>query len=108
MPPTCFYACEYDCGYRAKYTDVSAHELICELNPANNHRRTIEPPLPPMQLSCLWEFRLTRAVLLGTTDPGSVLYRLPNSNGVLNIILGFLVLFYQAEVPVRTCVPCAH
>ena len=58
----------------------------------------------PMQLKGVWEFRPTRAVLLGTTDPGSVLYRLPKSDGVLNIILGFVVLYCQGEVSVRTCV----
>ena len=52
----------------------------------------------PMQLKCVWEFRPTRAVLLGTTDPGSVLYRLLKSDGVLNIILHFVVLFYEEEV----------
>ena len=68
------------------------------------------PPPPPnappnaMQLKCVWEFRPTRALLLGTTDPGSVLYRLPKSDGVLNIILRFVVLYCQGEVPVRTCV----
>jgi hypothetical protein len=62
----------------------------------------------PMQLSCVWEFQPTRAVLLGTTDPGSVLCRLPKSDGVLNIILGFVVLYYQGEVPALTCVGCAH
>ena len=51
-----------------------------------------------MQLKCVWKFRPTRAVLLSTTDPGSVLYRLPKSDGVLNIILGFVVLFYEEEV----------
>ena len=55
-------------------------------------------PLRPMQLKGVWEFRPTRAVLLGTTDPGSVLYRLPKSDGVLNIILGFVVLYYEEEV----------
>ena len=52
----------------------------------------------PMQLKCVWKLRPTRAVLLGTTDPGSVLYRLPKSDGVLNIILGFVVLYYKGEV----------
>ena len=61
-----------------------------------------------MQLKCVWELRPTRAVLLGTTDPGSVLYRLPKSDGVLNIILGFVVLFYEEEVPARTCASCAR
>ena len=56
-----------------------------------------------MQLSCVWKLRPTRAVLLGTLDPGSVLWRLPKSNGVLNIILGFVVLHYQGEVPASTC-----
>ena len=51
-----------------------------------------------MQLKGVWEFRPTRAVLLGTIDPGSVLYRLPKSDGVLNIILGFVVLYYEEEV----------
>ena len=51
-----------------------------------------------MQLKGVWKFRPTRALLLGTTDPGSVLYRLPNSDGVLNIILGFVVLFYEEVV----------
>merc|ERR1712086_1157312 len=54
-------------------------------------------PLPPMPLSCVWEFRPTRALLLGIIDPGSVLYRLPKSDGVLNIILGFVVLYYERE-----------
>ena len=51
-----------------------------------------------MELKCVWEFRPTRVVLLGTTDPGSVLYRLPKSDGVMNIILGFVVLYYEEEV----------
>ena len=58
-------------------------------------------PLRPMQLKGVWEFRPTRAVLLGTTDPGSVLYRLPKSDGVLNIILSFVVLYYQGDVSVH-------
>merc|ERR1711865_832602 len=59
---------------------------------------TIATVMPqPMQLKCVWEFRPTRAVLLGTIDPGSVLYRLPKSDGVLNIILGFVVLYYEEE-----------
>jgi hypothetical protein len=62
----------------------------------------------PMQLKCVWELRPTRAVLLGTTDPGSVLCRLPKSDGVLNIILGFVVLYYQGEVPASTCASCAR
>merc|ERR1711865_482635 len=60
---------------------------------------TIATVMPqPMQLKCVWEFRPTRAVLLGTIDPGSVLYRLPKSDGVLNIILRFVVLYYEEEV----------
>ena len=43
----------------------------------------------------------TRAVLLGTIDPDSVLCRLPKSDGVLNIILSFVVLYYQGDVSVR-------
>merc|ERR1712166_685101 len=50
-----------------------------------------------MQLKCVWEFRPTRAVLLGTTDQGSLLYRLPKSDGVLKIILDFVVLYYEEE-----------
>ena len=61
-----------------------------------------------MQLKGVWEFRPTRAVLLGTTDPDSVLYRLPKSDGVLNIILGFVVLFYEEEVPASTFASCAR
>ena len=57
-----------------------------------------------MQLECVWKLRPTRALLLGTTDPGSVLSLLPKSDGVLNIILGFVVLFYEEEVPATTCV----
>ena len=68
----------------------------------------IQKPTPvllsPMQLSCLRDCPPIRALLLGTTDPGSVLYRLPKSDGVLNIILRFVVLYCQGEVPVRTCV----
>merc|ERR1711865_1037321 len=52
----------------------------------------------PMQLKGVWKFRPTRDVMLGTTDPGSVLYRLPKSDGVLNIILGFVVLHYEEEI----------
>ena len=37
-------------------------------------------PLSPMQLKRVWKYRPTRAVLLGTTDQGSVLYRLPKSD----------------------------
>ena len=43
----------------------------------------------------------TRAVLLGTIDPDSVLCRLPKSDGVLNIILSFVVLYYQGDVSVH-------
>ena len=53
---------------------------------------------PLRLLKGAWEFRPTRAVLLGTIDKGSVLYRLPKSDGVLNIILGFVVLYYAEEV----------
>ena len=53
-----------------------------------------------MQLKCVWKFPPTRAVLLGTIDPDSVLCRLPKSDGVLNIILSF-VLCYQGDVSVH-------
>ena len=63
---------------------------------------TVMPQL--MQLKCVWEFRPTRSLLLGTTDPGSVLSLLPKTDGVLNIILGFVVLYYEEEVPATKCV----
>ena len=75
-----------------------------EMKRARRPRPPPGPPPPPnappnaIQLKCVWEFRPTRAVLLGTIDPGSVLYRLPKSDGVLNIILGFVVLYYEEEV----------
>jgi len=52
----------------------------------------------PLQQRCLWSISILRALLLGTTDQGSVLWRLPRSDGVLNIILDFVVLFYEEEV----------
>ena len=47
-------------------------------------------------------------MLLDTADPGSVLCGLPKSDSVLNIKLGFVVMFNEEEVPALTCVGCAH
>ena len=54
---------------------------------------------PPLQQSRLWKIPPIRALLLGTTSQGSLLCQLPKSDGVLNIILGFVVLHYEREVP---------
>ena len=61
----------------------------------------LHAPLPTMQLKCVWKFPPTRAVLLGTIDPDSVLCRLSKSDGVLNIILSFVVLYCQGDVSVH-------
>ena len=61
------------------------------------------PALPPLQRSSVWKFKPLRMVLLGTADKGSILARLPKGDGVLSIILGPLVVYYQLQVAGLTC-----
>merc|ERR1712086_600515 len=51
--------------------------------------------LPPLKRSGVWKFKLLRIVLLGTADKGSILERLPKGDGVLDILLGPLVVYYE-------------
>ena len=62
--------------------------------------------LPPLQRSGVWKFKLLRIVLLGTTDTGSILERLPKGHGVLDIVLGPLVVYYELLVAALTCLVC--
>ena len=59
--------------------------------------------LPPLQRSGVWKFKLLRIVLLGTADKGSILERLPKGDGVLNIVLGPVVVYYELLVAALTC-----
>ena len=59
--------------------------------------------LPPLQRSGVWKFKLLRIVLLGTMDKGSILERLPKGHGVLDIVLGPLVVYYELLVAALTC-----
>merc|ERR1712166_324176 len=51
--------------------------------------------LPPLKRSSVWKFKLLRIVLLGTTNKGSILERLPKGDGVLDILLGPVVVYYE-------------
>merc|ERR1711865_364345 len=51
--------------------------------------------LPPLKRSGVWRFKLLRIVLLGTADKGSILERLPKGDGVLDIVLGPVVVYYE-------------
>merc|ERR1712166_1420946 len=53
--------------------------------------------LPPLQRSGVWNFKLLRIVLLGTADKDSILERLPKGDGVLDIVLGPLVVYYELQ-----------
>jgi hypothetical protein len=55
-------------------------------------------PLPALQRSSVWKFKPLRMVLLGTADKGSILARLPMGDGVLSIVLGPVVVYYQLQV----------
>ena len=59
--------------------------------------------LPPLQRSSVWKFKPLRMVLLGTADKGSILARLPKGDGVLDIVLGPLVVYYELQVAGLTC-----
>ena len=59
--------------------------------------------LPPLQRSGVWKFKLLRIVLLGTADKDSILERLPKGHGVLDIVLGPLVVYYELQVAALTC-----
>ena len=59
--------------------------------------------LPPLQRSGVWKFKLVRIVLLGTADKGSILERLPKGDGVLDIVLGPVVVYYELLVAALTC-----
>ena len=74
----------------------SAEDAEVWTNSMTDNSRDMRPPL---QQSRLWKIPPIRALLLGTTSQGSVLCQLPKSDGVLNIILGFVVLHYEHEVP---------
>ena len=54
--------------------------------------------LPPLQRSSVWKFKPVRMVLLGTADKGSILARLPKGDGVLDIVLGPVVVYYELQV----------
>jgi hypothetical protein len=54
--------------------------------------------LPPLQRSSVWKFKPLRIVLLGTADKDSILERLPKGDGVLSIILGPLVVYFELQV----------
>jgi len=53
--------------------------------------------LPPLQRSGVWKFKLLRVVLLGTMDKDSILERLPKGDGVLDIVLGPVVVYYELQ-----------
>ena len=59
--------------------------------------------LPPLQRSSVWNFKPLRTVLLGTADKDSILERLPKGGGVLSIILGPLVVYFELQVAALTC-----
>ena len=59
--------------------------------------------LPPLQRSGVWKFKLLRIVLLGTADKGSILERLPKGDGVLDVVLGPVVVYYELLVAALTC-----
>ena len=62
--------------------------------------------LLPLQRSSVWKFKFLRVVLLGTADKGSILERLPKGHGVLDSILGPLVVYYELQVAGLTCLVC--
>ena len=62
--------------------------------------------LPPLQRSDVWKFKLVRIVLLGTMDKGSILVRLPKGDGVLDIILGPIVVYYELQVAALSYLVC--
>ena len=59
--------------------------------------------LPPLQRSCVWKFKPLRMVLLGTANKGNILARLPKGDGVLDIVLGPVVVYYELQVPALAC-----
>ena len=61
----------------------------------------------PLQRRELWDFLPFRALLLGTTDQSSVLSLLPEGHSLLNVILGFVVLHYEGEVPAMVLCACS-
>ena len=63
--------------------------------------------LPPLQRSSVWKFKRLRMVLLGTADKGSILARLPKGDGVLDILLGPLVVYYELQVTGPNVFKCA-
>ena len=62
--------------------------------------------LPPLQRSSVWKFKLLRVVLLGTADKGSILVRLPKGHGVLDVVLGPVVVYYELQVAALTYLVC--
>merc|ERR1712166_699534 len=64
---------------------------IADIQMANKYSSA----LPPLQRSGVWKFKLLRIVLLGTADKGSILERLPKGDGVLDILLGPVVVYYE-------------
>ena len=63
--------------------------------------------LPPLQRSSVWNFKPLRTVLLGTADKDSILERLPKGDGVLSIILGPLVVYFELQVAAPNVFKCA-
>merc|ERR1712166_65755 len=64
---------------------------IADIQMANKYSSA----LPPLKRSSVWKFKLLRIVLLGTADKGSILERLPKGDGVLDILLGPVVVYYE-------------
>ena len=67
------------------------------LEPADNSSRK----QPPFSQPRLWQFSLGRALLLGTTDPGSMLSLLrleDRTEPLLDAILGLAIPQWESEV----------
>ena len=67
------------------------------LEPADNNSRK----QPPLSQPRLWQFSLSRALLLGTTDPGSLLWPLrleDRAEPLLDAILGLAIPQWESEV----------
>merc|ERR1712166_1001797 len=64
---------------------------IADIQMANKYSSA----LPPLKRSSVWKFKLLRIVLLGTAAKGSILEPLPKGDGVLDILLGPVVVYYE-------------
>ena len=57
--------------------------------------------MPPLRQHRLWQLSLVRTLLLGTTDPGSLLWPLrleDRTEPLLDNILGLLLVHWESEV----------